>query len=155
MSPKSVPIKGQAAKSPRAGRKHNKNAVRFLPCVSTDDDFFKDSMTNQTRRAMPSNAHHGDLLRNTPRISEPFWDEILKSNYNELPKLKRIMLLSRGDLIGKAFANGVESLTKEERNMLLNQPPHELMEQNLKNLGQDIFAFVQMLTPYSIRPEHH
>lgn len=92
-------------------------------------------------------AHYGDLLQNQPRISIPFYEEICENGYKQLPKLKRIMLLSRGDLVGKAFANGVESLTKEERNMLLQRPPPELMEQNIKQVGNKNFlcrAFIPL-----------
>lgn len=84
---------------------------------------------------MSPTARHGDLLQNQFRISTPFYEEICENGCKQLPKLKRIMLLSRGDLVGKAFANGVESLTEEERNMLLQRPPPELRDQNIKQVS--------------------
>jgi len=65
-----------------------------------------------------------------PPISRSFYDRAAKDNASLTP-VERLYLLSRLDLPGKALARP-DSITEEERDLLLGRPPPEILASNLR-----------------------
>lgn len=65
-----------------------------------------------------------------PPISCSFYEKAAKENASLTP-VERLYLLSRLDLPGKALARP-ESITEEERDLLLGRPPREILASNIR-----------------------
>ncbi|KAL8288651.1 hypothetical protein RB597_000658 [Gaeumannomyces tritici] len=72
-----------------------------------------------------------DLLKGKPEISDGLYKKAVEDN-KSLSKLERILLFSRCDVWGKAFA-GPDTLTEAQRNIVLDRPPPEIMAQNIRD----------------------
>ena len=72
-----------------------------------------------------------DILKGEPEISDVLYKKASKDN-KSLSKLERILLFSRCDVLGKAFADPA-SLTEGQRNIILNRPTPEIMAKNIRD----------------------
>ncbi|KAL8376228.1 hypothetical protein RB595_007368 [Gaeumannomyces hyphopodioides] len=90
-----------------------------------------------------------DLLRGEPEISDALYNKAAKDN-KSLSKLERILLFSRCDIWGKAFADP-DSLTEGQRNIVLSRPPPEIMAQNIRDATDGAMSTVAELRSVDVK----